>query len=545
MGEENKKQKILWLMLSIFIAAVYVVFGRMRYLEPEDYVFTGTLAGVSGFDDLQYFLHPYYSVILSRILATIANITGIFNIYAVFILSVYVAVFVAVHLLATKCKEPDIIHLAAIIFQCLLARYLTYTSIAYLAVGVFMIYVYVRPERKLVLEDLLFVILALCGILMRGEILITTFLMLSPCLLKPIFESKKKRTASVTAIIILAVVYLSTQSYNNAVYHADDVWSKYYDWNVASTNIRDFAAIDYEAYRETFLDIGWSSNDLALVSSWKFIDLNTFSEDNLEKVASAVSINDRYELNPFKLAYGMIGQKTSLIMLVSALFIILSQKRPRRIKEWVWNLAACIIPLGLMGALFLRQRYVERIAVPILILGLLQMLFLIKPNSSRKNRALRFTALILCCSLLLIAEMRFVKQTEGNPHEELSEYLHSTEDILFITNSGLANELLCSNAIINISVRDYYPNVLKMGSWDSYTKRYYNQISKFGIKDPDNMFYALATEENVRLLTYEPKDCVALERYLLEHYSLRGRFVEEQRFEDGSTVYAWENYGKL
>ena len=531
---------IKWILITILITIIYVFFGQMKYLEPEDYVFTGTVAGISGENDLQYFLHPYFSVFLGYILGIAANATGIFNFYAIFILSMYTLVFIGMHYLAAKCENTRLIHLAVIVFQLLLARYLTYTSLSYLGIGVFVLYVYIRSDRKKFLVDVFFLLLAIIGILMRGEVLFTTILMLFPCILKPIFEERKYKFFAIGCALAITLIGIGSSYCNQIAYRADDIWNSYYDWNAASTNVRDFAAIDYEKYAGIFHEVGWSPNDLNLVNSWKYIDLNTFNEENLITVAKAVSLSDRYELNVFHIVFGMIRQKTSLVLLACSLLFLLSQKKPKGILDWIWNLTVYIAPIGLMGALFLRQRYVERIAVPILILGLLQMFILNKAGTLQRDKLLRFMSIICCLCLVFIAEIRFVKTADENKHQELSNYIASTEDILYVTNSGLANELICADAIIDIDESNYYPNVLKLGSWDSYSKRYYNQIHKYNVEDPDNMLHALAVEENVRLLTQFPEDCEALQKYLNEHYNLEGQFVIECIFDDSSVIYHWQ-----
>ncbi len=102
----------------------------------------------------------------------------------------------------------------------------------------------------------------------------------------------------------------------------------------------------------------------------------------------------------------------------------------------------------------------------------------------------------------------------------VAEYVHNNADNIYIMNSGVANSLNDATPIKDISKEIYCYNVIKAGSWDSFSGRYYEQTKVFGFTHPESVFRELADNSSAYYITSYENDAQRIKILLEEHYDI-------------------------
>ena len=165
-----------------------------------------------------------------------------------------------------------------------------------------------------------------------------------------------------------------------------NVWENYYSYHEQSLRIRDEQVIDHDKYRAVMDQVGWSENDLKMARSWMFTDSDVFSAEKLKTAADAVELTDRLDLNPADLIRRLFMTPMAVGFLVVSCIALVFVIRRIRIMSSAGSacsttslqyalcvlLPAALIPCMMWTALYVRQRFVDRVAIPFLVLGILQ-----------------------------------------------------------------------------------------------------------------------------------------------------------------------------
>lgn len=531
-NEARKSLDFVSIFLVLVISFFLFTICKVCYLEPDDYLFAGILGGAYGTDENQFLVHPYVSVILTYILYFIGKVLNIFNIYGIFLMFAFTYIYGILHIIAERSGAGPELHCYLFVLQVLNGFYLSYTVMAYLAVGTAILWSFVldREGSKRKGEQLGICGLAIVGVLLRREVILTVGLLLLPVLVDRIIN--KKNSYSIKCCLAVVITFILASVVNESAYKYSDIWNSYLKWNTASTSIRDFAQIDQNKYASILGEIGWSENDLALVYAWAYIDQTTFGREKLEHLAADIELKDRYNVDLIEIMSLMIRQKSVLAYMAVALIILcicVHYKRERK-RDFSLIILSVLMPFILMAALFVRQRYVERISVSFLLLGVLQLL-IIAGNGDRENEKGRrlgcVIGFVIAISLpILILIEPAIRRNQNSIQDgynviEVKDYVAQNKDKLFLVDAGLGNRFVTGIPIIKLEKEDYCSNILKLGSWDSYSGRYYSLLEEYEIDDPNNMFAELAIDNKVYLLTNNAWYCESLTTYLMEKYGWR------------------------
>ena len=86
---------------------------------------------------------------------------------------------------------------------------------------------------------------------------------------------------------------------------------------------------------------------------------------------------------------------------------------------------------------------------------------------------------------------------EVPPLAELTNEIASHPDTLYVMDSSVLSRQFYFGTPVNLVQRtDRFKNIVRSGSWDSYSPRYYAQVSRY-LEDPDNLLTGIVDSDRV------------------------------------------------
>lgn len=454
-------------------------------------------------------------------------------------------------------------------------------------------------------------IIMLSGASLRYDVVITALAILLPTLIYDLMlkyavaESPANTTSKLPrkpafatglpAMFAAAVILWITVSMviNPLMFKAQGAeWSNYYDYDKQSLRIRDGHAISYDDYRDVMDEVGWSQNDLSMAQSWMFSDLEVFGTQNLKEVADAVKLTDKLDLDLPDLSVKFFGTPMAVgYLLICCIAIGIAIRRASRFRDSEdnsanitikWHLAilflAALLPCLLWGALYVRQRFVDRVAVPFLAIGILQFTELlelyfqtVERISAEQERAdagavgkdwntadlrglankrIAVTAITLLFCVVAAGKIRTASWESADQSERLTfrQYLEDHSDDVFLTVSGVLNRMTNGLPAVAVSPDAEYANTIRLGSQLSFSGIYYDRCRRLGIPDPDHLMKNLIINENdhnlsgrqVLLLASRKADAEKIRVFLAEHYEFSGGYTKFAEIMPGVIVYRFQ-----
>lgn len=223
-------------------------------------------------------------------------------------------------------------------------------------------------------------------------------------------------------------------------------------------------------------------------------------------------------------------------------------------------------------ALYVRQRFVDRVAIPFLVLGILQFTELFEAflyfdsqntespadnqSASRSSAVLLAVALSFC--VVAAGQIRNINEnvfrsTGGNASlstdetASLSEerqlfrqYLEEHRDTVFLTVPGVLNRMTANIPVVEVSGESAYENAVRTASQLSFSENYYDQCRRLSIDDPDHLIKNLITQDRpILLLTTSKREAETIRVFLKEHYGYTGQYTALEDIMPGITVYQY------
>ena len=339
----NKGIRIaLWLIPFVLFYA-YIWRKGFEYPVVDDIMINQTILSHENM------LLPYVGIGLSTLLVALQKIFQGWNIYFIFLVLSYCGSISIFNDFFYKKKLYVLIPLT-LLMQCVLIKYFSFSVISYLvaAAGILLLF-----NQSLVMGILTVAI----GVSIRPQIASSLIVLVLPFLIYEILKNKKWKEMLILIGIVLSI------NVSNKVYSMTqpDV-QEYLKWNELSTNLRDFPEINYEKHREEFEKLGISENDLQTSTYWLFAEKKALNNEMLEKIQSVRSFTEKYsfDIPQFIKDYFKNIILVAYLILFAGWLIIF---KPKNI--WAWLLP--ITPFILIGALFVRQRVVERVYLPLMV----------------------------------------------------------------------------------------------------------------------------------------------------------------------------------
>ena len=614
---------------TLAISAIGFIGMKIPYSSPTDVLLALAIGGNDGYGAPQYLCSIHMNTLLNYLLYLLQRLTGIFNIFGLTLIALFTLSFCLLQLTASE-RHP-VTHLLIAVMQVLCLTHFTYTVVAYIAMGAGILCL--AAGRRSPARNICCWFLMLTGASLRHNVIISAVALLLPILISRLLPVRsvtdsdlnrtdshlngtdrhlkrtdrhlkrtdrhlnKSRACSLLRMYAAALLlwFLIGSVINPVMYRIHgNVWENYYSYHEQSLRIRDEQVIDHDKYRAVMDQVGWSENDLKMARSWMFTDSDVFSAEKLKTAADAVELTDRLDLNPADLIRRLFMTPMAVGFLVVSCIALVFAIRRIRIMSSAGSaysaaslqyalcvlLPAALIPCMMWTALYVRQRFVDRVAIPFLVLGILQFTELFEAflyfdsqntdtpadnqSASRSSAFLIAVALSFCvvaASQIRNTNENVFRSTGGNTslstngnaslstdetasfseeRQLFRQYLEEHRDTVFITVPGVLNRMTANIPVVEVSGESAYENAVRTASQLSFSENYYDQCRRLTIEDPDHLLKNLiAPDRPVLLLATGKREAETIRVFLKEHYGYTGKYTALEDIMPGITVYQY------
>lgn len=524
MKKKLRNIKFIAVICSALVVIVPCLFDNLYYYMADDYLMNLIAQGAFGFEPDPFLV--FNNALLGYLLKGFYILVPVVNWYAVFQLATIISSFSVVNCALLKLwKEPRIILPITSILELIVVYHLTFTIVAYVCIGTGCTYLlcsefsHKHKEKKIYGKELI----VFCGLLLLGDwwrsgtmlTAIFIFVVLWGCV---VWKDRK-----VLVYLLVAVCMIGAgRIVDNVLYKVSGAeWQEYDAYNALRGQVVDFPRLNYEEYQEEYEELGLSKNDWECLYRWIFADKEVFSEETLKKLIEMQPVEKRYHLDIGELFKGMFELKYNYWFLGIFLVSLVFSKR----KVWWMNVFLVLCTYGMVFGLFVRGRVVLRVLIALYILGTFALLIWTFYNT--RENIMHWKKIIIGVQMIIVIFSVFcilrdnsiVKetyQTEFRKYQEVKEYINENSKYLYVASSRLVNPLEYSTDIFSVGEDVKAENVVKLGSWDIYSQRYYTQMEKYEVDNQDRLLLAL-TEKDVRYMVKDEEELILISTYLQEH----------------------------
>lgn len=366
-------------------------------------------------------------------------------------------------------------------------------------------------------------------------------------------------------VLLLAALLLLTGAAEKRAY-SDSGWQSFLRYTSARSSVVDYPEADYQAYVSEFRRIGLSGLDYNLLLGWKYAEKPVYTEKVLTEAADIgrASVTPERRIRYVRSVFTPARRLYLLLPLLVFLMLLLLAKR----YPFLGGAGALLCFYGIVFALtFVRMRFVIRVAAPVAAVSMLTLLVMTprrigrapetggppdaapasggQPRRMSVSCLLRGTAALLCLLLFLYSGQSFMRDyLESNrvsrsssdepPKNAIVDEIASHPDTLYIMDAGVMSILyFFGTPVTAVKPTHRFDNVVRSGSWDTFSPRYYAQVSRF-LSDPDRLLTSLVTSGNVR---YVSGSADGIRDFLVEHTGQKVIWTEQGFERLSSKVY--------
>ncbi len=499
----------MMLALALAMSGLPFLFGTVYYMVADDYLLNYIANGSYGWEYSDHLV--FIRMPLGWLLKTLYGITTSVNWYFVLFLLFTVLSFALLHLFVWRRTRSFVfLALSAFFNYMIVAHFLSFTVVSYLcaAAGFCALGCALKEGRSGLRWGFLCAALFLISFFMRRQAALVSILMYMPLLVVSVMRQGKKclrqlliPAAAAAALFLLALVY------ENVAYSSPE-WKEYREYNSVRSEVVDNYFVNYEAVKEELNAIGIGRLDYSLLASWRYCEKPFFTKEILEKVSGiskkATTLQDRIAYTRQNLNLSMLPFLIAPLFLLAALFLT------GKLKDKGFAVLNLLLIYGLIFAFaFIRLRFVMRVVMPTQLFGAYALVGFADPEG-RGRRVLLVEAvsavLIVLCSLQYLQYFQRINPVprtyyQEAPLKDLTDEIAAHPETLYVFDaSALSHVYYYGTPASQVKTTEVFRNVTRTGSWDSYSPRYYQQVSAL-LKDPDRLITGLVSEENIAYVT--------------------------------------------
>ena len=504
--------------LALLMSALPFVFGTVYFMVADDYLINYIANGSYGFtfSDRLTFLRMPAGVLLKLLYGQ----TTAVNWYLVLLLGVLVLSFAAVHLVVLKRmgSVPALLVSCAVNYL-VVAHFLSFTVAAFLAAlaGAGLL-VHAAAEGKHVGRcAFLAAAFAFVSWCLRRNALYEAALLMLPLAVLSVVRLMRRGTGEERSFagalkglspLALPLLVFCIAAGASAIYekkaYSSPAWTAFQAYDEARSLAVDYPAADYDEVKKELKKIGVTRLDGNLLQSWRYAEKSFFTEELLRGYAAVnrAGITMKNRMDALKSALHV----RMLPFLIAPLLIFLLLVITGRAKHLPVSLLTLLFGYGLLFVFaFIRMRFVMRVVLPTQLITCYALVFAADAGE-RTNKV--FFADLFAAVLLLLISMQYlgyyedinpVSRTycEEEPAAALTREMAAHPDTLYVLDSSvLSHQFYFGTPASQVKTTDRFRNVVRSGSWDSYSPRYYEQVAPF-LENPDDLLTAIVEEENV------------------------------------------------
>ena len=290
--------------------------------------------------------------------------------------------------------------------------------------------------------------------------------------------------------------------------------------------------------------MGVSENDLNVSTYWLFAEKKALSNTLLTNIQSVRSLSEKYSFNLPQMISDFFKNSiltTFCLMLISWFLIF----KPKKLYGWF----VPIFPLVLIGALFVRQRVVERVYIPLIVCFLL--VFIFYARSFYEKRSL-FDKRKVFLSIQIMGilggavwinklgqELYWFPYIQSSVVSEYQNLVQRNSDKLIVF--GGYGTLVSSQPTLStfkLRSNQLVTNTTTLGNWQTFSPHYYEQMKRYGVEEPENLLSSAINNQNILFFwSTSSGNMDSVKKIMKEHYQKDVYFEEVESVTSDMSVY--------
>ena len=359
--------------------------------------------------------------------------------------------------------------------------------------------------------------------------------------------------------------------------YGSDTWRFFSSFNEARTSVVDYNRLSYDLHKTELENAGLSATDYDMLCSWKFADKKVFTIDGMTAAGKLARHSFSLPERVADARQNLQGATLRIFLLPAAawtfvLFLNFARRRKRRLSPALLSGLTLLMWYLLCAALLLyRMRFVTRVAAPLMMTAIIWILTAglghgqaaparknvkqeqavptcenEKPdteNSSGRKSVWKESCQNVICSVLAIvtllltagmeitctrdflASTRDHRQAGNTAYQSVKEEITADSSRLCIIDGYVLSMLYYyDRPVKDVLCTDTFWNIVRSGSWDSFSERYYLQAENLHLTDPDRPLLSLVTDPGTIFVS---QDASLMQAFLSEQTG-KNILVEER-----------------
>ena len=520
-NEKNKNVNILFV-IPLIVLMIGIKCNMIYYVQSDDYWMNNISWGGFSGNPSEHIV--FVKCIIGHFLKALYNIYSYPNWYGLYYLCIGLLCVYVVMLVLKKYVSFQVSVFVACFLEVLILLWLTFTVLAYMCTLIAVMVLFSIEEsntkKNKFSKYLVACFLMINAYILRDDAFFTGILLIVPLI---IFEIKSKIKA-LLLFAIICILGISGISICEKLTYGSEIWKNYKDYNsLRSANV-DFPIDEYEDNKNLYDRIGMSKNDVNCLKNWIFADKDVFSEENLREIAKNTKVCTRYNYNPISIILKMKEYPIAIIyaflFLVLSLCFVKTSNNARKLQ-----ILQLLFMFGAIGALFVINRPVDRVIVPMGIVGTLSVYYMhIKENTNSLEYGKLIVPIICAVSSIMLVTgicmyATYIKKSNWDSnYEEEREYIWNHTDTLFVVER--MHPYTQHQPVTKVNRTKPFLNMMDIGHWRIYNDDYYQIVEKYNLKYKENILLDLVENDNVLFLYEHQNDANAqkmVKTFLEEH----------------------------
>lgn len=370
--------------------------------------------------------------------------------------------------------------------------------------------------------------------------------------------------------------------------YGSDTWRFFSSFNEARTSVVDYNRLSYDLHKTELENAGLSATDYDMLCSWKFADKKVFTIDGMTAAGKLARHSFSLPERVADARQNLKGATLRIFLLPAAawtfvLFLNFARRRKRRLSPASLSGLTLLMWYLLCAALLLyRMRFVTRVAAPLMMTAIIWILTAglglgqaaparknvkqeqavpacenEKPdteNSSGRKSVWKESCQNVICSVLAIvtllltvgmeitctrdflASTRDHRQAGNTAYQSVKEEITADSSRLCIIDGYVLSMLYYyDRPVKDVLCTDTFWNIVRSGSWDSFSERYYLQAENLHLTDPDRPLLSLVTDPGTIFVS---QDASLMQAFLSEQTGKN--ILVEERENTGTDIHIYQ-----
>lgn len=356
--------------------------------------------------------------------------------------------------------------------------------------------------------------------------------------------------------------------------YGSDTWKFFSSFNEARTSVVDYNRLSYDLHKTELESAGLSATDYDMLCSWKFADKKVFTIDGMTAAGRLARHSFSPEERMADARQNLQGANLRIFLLPAAawifvLFLNFARRRKQLLSPALLSGLTLLMWYLLCAALLLyRMRFVTRVAAPLMMTAVVWILISglgqeqavsvhgsVKPDtdkfSGRNSIRKRACGSVICtihviAAMLLTVGMEvtctrdFLASTQDHRQEDNTAYQSMKEEIAadssrlcIIDGYVLSMLYYYDRPVKDVLCTDTFQNIVRSGSWDSFSGRYYLQAENLNLSDPDRPLLSLVTDPETIFVS---QDASLMQAFLSEQ---TGKNIQAEEKNTGTDIHIY------